>query len=348
MPTKSKYTMSAEQLAILCSQCSMILRSGILFYDGIDILASSYRQSEYGALLETINTYIKQGKAMYEAFKETNAFPAYFLQMIKIAELTGNLESVLHLLSEYYKKEARLKETLRSALTYPLILLFMMAIVIGVMVIQVIPVFIRVYENLGISQEETPILNIGIGIGYAILVLTALIGIAAILLYILYKRHQGKEILLKAARFIPPLHHIFEAQAAQRFSQVVSMALRSGYSLEETIELLPRFMPTASSQKQAKTCYETFLKTNDFDQAIEASHLFAPLQEKMIEVGNETGQVDQVFMELSDLYEKRVDQGIEHIVSIVEPTIVALLTLIVGGILLSTMLPLISLMLSMG
>lgn len=345
---KKTNSLTLEELSLFASQCAMLLKSGIVLLDGIDILKASYNNPRYEAILDSIAHSLEEGESIYTAFKKTNAFPEYMNEMVRIGEETGNLDSIMHDLSIYYRKEAELRTNIKEAILYPLTLLVMMAIVIGVLIMKVIPIFIQVYASLGlqINDGSNSMLQIGVDLGYIILVIVFVFMVLILIGFYLYKRHKGQKIAYFLAKF-KPFSTIIASISAARFCQIFSMSSASGYPLEASLELMPHYMPTPTYQQKAEQIEKTMAQTNDFSQAISASKLFDPLSEKMIDIASSTGQLDGVMLELSDLYTKRADQEIEHIVSIIEPTFVAVLTLLVGGILLSIMLPLVSLMMSM-
>ena len=182
------------QLSLLCAQWAMILKTGILLYDGADILVSTYENTSEQALFERIAGALEEGQPFYEALESTGRFPKYMIEMVRIAERTGNLDVVLDSLSKYYKKEALRNENIQNAIFYPVTLVVMMSVVIAILVVKVIPVFMQVFRNMGVSLDGSTqtILSAGIFVGYAVMVFAILLSVFAIVVIAMWKKGKPK------------------------------------------------------------------------------------------------------------------------------------------------------------
>lgn len=346
---KKTKRIAPEEISVFCSQWAMILRSGILLYDGIDLLLDTYEGSEQAELFDTIRESFSTGEPFYIALKNTNAFPDYMIEMVRMGEQTGNLEQVFDSLALYYKKEAELIENVKNAVFYPLALIVMMSVVIAILVLKVIPIFMKVFDHLGIVLDPTTqaILQAGIVTGYIVMALAFAISVIAIGIGILC--HQGKtqQVLHQMSKCFPFLQKIYHSMAAARYAEILAMALKSGYSINETIDMAADFMPNQASRKQALIAKKTMDEENRLSESLHQAGFYEPIHEKMIEIAEETGQVDQVMEQLAQIYTEQSQNEIDHLVSLIEPVLVAFLTLIVGGILLAIMLPLAGILISM-
>ena len=163
MPKKNITPLSNTEIASFCSQMAMILKSGISSIEGVSIMLQDARGSDEKELLTVMNDVLTHTGILHEALKKTGAFPGYLLNMVRIGEQTGRLDDVMQSLAEYYEKEASLAQTIKNAVTYPLIMIFMMILVIIVLITKVMPVFNQVFKQLG-SEMTGPsgaILHIG-------------------------------------------------------------------------------------------------------------------------------------------------------------------------------------------
>ncbi|EOS60848.1 hypothetical protein C815_00856 [Firmicutes bacterium M10-2] len=338
-----------EEISVFCSQWVMILRSGILLYDGIDLLLDTYEGSEQAQLFEEIHESLSEGEPFYMALKNTGVFPDYMVEMVCMGEQTGNLEQVFDSLTVYYKKEAQLIENVKNAVLYPLALIVMMSVVIAVLVLKVIPIFMKVFDHLGIvldSMTQT-ILQAGIITGYVVMALAFTISVVAIVVLILCYQGKTQQVLHQISKCFPFLNKIYHSMAAGRYADILSMALKSGYSVNETIAMAADFMPNEASRKQALTAKKIMDEENRFSDALHQAAFYEPIHEKMIAIAEETGQIDQAMEQIAQIYSEQSQNEIDHLVSLIEPVLVAFLTLIVGGILLAIMLPLAGILISM-
>jgi type IV pilus assembly protein PilC len=169
--------------------------------------------------------------------------------------------------------------------------------------------------------------------------------IAAVLITLLVIRldRTGKA---RAAvlKWIPALRRTGDKVSASRFAAVMAMMLKSGYPLDESLKLVSGVIADADVARRVQTCREKMASGLSFADAVEQLHIFQPLHQRMIRVGAAAGQVDSVMKKLAEIYEDEADDAITHAVSIIEPTLVALMSVVIGAILLAVMLPLLSLM----
>lgn len=340
----------AIEVSLFCQQAAMILKSGIPLYDGMEVLYQNYRETEYGELFQKIFEGVRDGGTLYDGVNGAGIFPDYMVHMVRVGEMTGKLDDVLEALGEYYEKEDRLHTSIKNAIAYPLVLTAMMAVVIGILVIKVLPVFSEVFKSLGTDLSGTTnlILSGGVTLGRIVLCLTAVFLLASIFLALFWRLGGKKKVLTFCSHFIPSIRHLLEKQSAGRFASVISMVLFSGYSLENALELIPGLLSDEQTAKKAGKCRELLEETGDFANAVEQLELFDPLYRKMLRVGAEAGQTDHVMKRIADIYDAEVEDGIQNLVSWIEPALVAVLTIMIGGILLSVMLPLVSIMTSIG
>ena len=315
---KTKDLPSVE-VSLFCQQAAMILKAGIPLYDGMEVLYQNYKDTPYSAAFQKIYEGVRDGGSLYEGVKAAGFFPKYMVHMIRAGETSGELDQVL--------------------------------------------------LGTGLGGTEGAVLSGGMVLGRIVLAAAAVLLILTLVLFFIWGesfiiwymmrsfgirlkkiiwRTGGKQMLLNAVRMLPPVRRILDKQTAQRFADVIAMVLNSGYPLEHALELIPDLLPDKRNIRKVENCRELVEKDGDFAAAIEKTEIFEPLHQKMIRVGVEAGQTDRVMERMAGIYGMEVDEGIHRMVSWIEPALVAVLTLIIGGILLSVMLPLVSIMMSIG
>lgn len=345
-----KKELPPAETALFCHQAAMILKSGIALYDGIEVMYRSYEDSEHGADFQTICEGVRNGGSLYEGVRAAGFFPDYMVNMVRVGETVGKLDDVLESLGEYYDKEDRLRTAVSNAVVYPLVLVVMMAAVVSILVIKVLPVFSEVFRSLGtgLSASSSAILSGGVMIGRGVLVLTAILLLAALAVGVIWKTGGREEVLALGNRLFPPIRKLMRKQAAQRFAAVLSMVMESGYSLESALDMVPDLLPDKRNTEKARRCKAVMEEGGNFAVAAERADLFEPLHLKMIRVGVEAGQTGKVLERMAGIYGAEVETGIQNLAAWIEPALVGVLTLAIGGILLSVMLPLVSIMASIG
>lgn len=338
--------MPAEEISMFCEQVSLILSSGVPLYDGIEALCDNYKNTGYHAAFERIHQGVRQTGSLYRALKAVNAFPPYMVEMIRIGEQTGKLDHVMEQLGIYYLRESQIKRSIRNAVIYPLGMLLMMAVVIVILVVKVLPIFDQVYRSLGteMSASAVAIMNVGQGVGAGVLIVAGALILAVLLVVLLLRTKARQRVINLVGRVFPPIRRIHSCIAAGRFASNMSMMMGSGYPLEEALPLVSAVFTDPVAKAKVDSCYKDVQHGVAFHEAVARANIFDKLHNKMVQMGYLSGKTDSVMAKLASMYEEELDNDISRVVAMIEPTMVALLSIIIGAILLSVMLPMVSIM----
>lgn len=340
----------AGETALFCSQAALILKAGLPLHDGIASLRQDMEDSRGKRAFDTLVNTLEESGSLYEGVKASGIFPDYMVHMVRIGERAGKLEAVLSSLHRYYLWEEKTQKSIRGAITYPAVLLLMMTVVVSVLVLKVLPIFSQVLTNLGaeLSTLSAALMNFGLTAGKCALGLMVVTAVVLAALYLVSKTRAGAGQLSRLFQWFPLTRRLSGKIAAGRFAGVMEMMLSSGYSLDDALELAPDILDGEGDRKKVRRCRELLSEGKSFAGAMEEMRLFAPLHQRMLQAGEQAGQLDAVLRELTELYEDEVEDSISQLVSFIEPAIVAVLSVIIGVILLSVMLPLSSIMSSIG
>ena len=341
--------LSNMEVSAFCSQMAMILHSGIFAMEGISIMLEDTQTPEEHALLAQIDKTFQKTGLLHESLRKTGAFPEYMLQMIRIGEETGKLDDVLTALSVYYDREASISQTIKNALTYPLIMVFMMIVVILVLVTKVMPVFDQIFRQLGneMTGFSRAALNLGTAINrYSAVLIIVVILLAAAALYF-GKSKKGRRQFRTLAIHIPFIRSFMERLTACRFANGMALTLSSGMSPEECLMLTFGLVEEESFAKKLHLCQKAIENGQELSEAFTEAGVFTGLYARMASIGDRTGALDEVMRDIADRYQEEIDFRFTGIIAALEPTLVIILSLIVGMILLSVMLPLMGIMSSL-
>lgn len=346
---KSRRLLPAGETAVFLRQVSLIMDAGIPVYDGIESLVDSCEDGRTKKAFISLSNDVKETGSLYKAVEKAGYFPDYMVNMINIGEETGKLDDVLKSLASYYEREERTKKTIKSAISYPIILICMMTAVILLLVTKVMPIFEEIFLSLGTNMSETGvgIMNLGFAVGNISLVIVAVILLVIIVSAVLFKMGKS-DILLKTASVIPGIRRLNKKLSSGKFASVIGMMLSSGYSLEKSLKMAPSIVGDKSVREKIEKCEELVKNGTSFPDALSEINLFTKMESRIISVGFKAGQLDSVMGQISASYEEEVGDGIEKAVGYIEPCLVGILSLIIGGILISVMLPLATIMSSIG
>lgn len=338
---KLKWNLAAEELSGFCAQLAMMLNSGMAIYEGMEILVQTHKDSPNAQAYVELNKAMNQTGSLYEAMKMTGGWPRYLVEMTGIGERTGQLEKVMNGLSEYYGREGRIRRAIVSAITYPVVLGVMMLLILLVMIIKVLPVFRRVLGNFGVEMTDSgnTMMQLGVGIGWVMLAVVAVVVLAVLICCLLMRFGCRDKVLAALRRVFPPLRNISTRLASARVASVLSMMIASGFPLDEALEMVPRVLDDAVAQEKIRRVRERVAGDVSFADALVETGLFDEFYSGLIRMGYTVGCADVVMGKVAAEYETRVEDGISSLVSIIEPSLVAILSIVIGAVLLSVMLP---------
>ncbi len=334
--------MEERELAVFCAQLGLILKSGITLHEGTAIMAEDSEEGKIKKVLQNIGEQLEMGKPLDKALAYQGEFPDYMIKMIKIGTQTGRLEQVVMALSDYYEREEALKQSIKGAVFYPLVLCGMMLAVLMVLSIKVLPVFKEVFNNLGgeLSGIAQGFMYFGSVIGqYAYGVIIGIIFLALVALSMI-KTKKGRAISKKFTNKFK----IAEKIAAARFAGVMSLMVASGCGIEEALSMAGELIENQKVYAKVKRCEARVQQGDSFSQIILESGIFPKLTAHMISVGMKTGHIDEVMKQVANQLEEEVQKTLERRVGIIEPLVVAALSIVIGTILISVMLPLMGIM----
>lgn len=341
METTKKVTLlSNTELSGFFQQLSLILNSGISPYEGITIMWEDIDNPQGKALLLSIREQLELGSSLHSALKESGVFPAYALQMINIGEYTGTLDQVTASLADYYAREAQIQSEIKSAVTYPIIMIGIMIIIVGVLVVKVLPIFNQVYQQLG--SEMTGISGNLLNLGYALEHYGLPAAAVLVLLLAVYA------LLVKRGRIKLPFSRVlYEDIAAFRFAAGLSLTLGSGLDANTGLSMLDELTEYEPMKDKIKACREMTENGTELTEALQNTGIFTGLYARLVSMGYRTGNTDKVMAQVAGKYQERVNERTRRLVGLLEPTLVAVLSILVGIILLSVMLPLLGVLTGM-
>ncbi|MEG0792364.1 MAG: type II secretion system F family protein [Lachnospiraceae bacterium] len=338
--------LSNAEISSFCIQMAMILNSGISSMEGISIMTEDAQSEEEELILLSIADTLNATGNLCQSLKHSQVFPDYMVNMIDIGEQSGKLDEVFFSLSEHYDREAGIASAIKNAITYPFIMICMMMLVILVLITKVLPIFAQVFKQLG--HEMTGISKVILNISsllnrYSIVLVFLLIAFVIFFIFCSYSA-IGHTFFTKISHKLTFTKLLSRKIASCRFASGMALTLSSGLDSDQSLKLVGTLVDDSDFQKRILNCKEQISNGIDFSVALSKSGIFSGIYARMVTVGFKTGSLDDVMKKIASQYEDEIDNNISHIISILEPTLVAILSIIVGIILLSIMLPLVGIM----
>ena len=346
-----KLILSNEYISAFCLQIALLLHAGINLADGIHMLAEDESDNQSKELLIFLAEQLDEGIQLSNAMEETGCFPDYVINMAATGEGTGRTEQAYKALADYYNSQKQLNDRIRSALVYPVVLLFLMLIIIGILLIKVLPIFNKVYNQLGSAMEGMAggLLKLGQLLGDILPILGVVIGVFAVAAILILYNSKIRNIVISWLRKQFGEYGLNRKIDMARFASAFTMGMLSGLPMEEAMKLAAAFhqdVPKANERYQK--CITLLEEGEPLAEAMREAKIFEPLYCRMLSLGIKSGNGDEVMEEITRRLNEDAAQSIEDLVSKVEPTIVIMTSMIVGIILIAVMLPLMNIMTTIG
>jgi len=346
---KRKQLTQAET-AEICSGFSLLLHSGLGLADSAWLLEQE-AEGSMKDILTRLGQHLDGGSTLSSAMGVTGGFPGYVVAMTRIGEETGHLEETLGALAEYYTENDRTVRQLKNALTYPCMILLLMLVVIGVLLTKVLPVFDEVYASLGsrLTGISAGLLYLGQLLKATLPVLLAVLALGTILVLAVCLSASLREKAIGAWQKRFGDRGIARKFNNARFARGLAMGLSSGLPLPEAAELAEKLLQhVPGGAKRATLCRNALEQDMALADALQAGDLLPAWAGRMVSAGIRGGNGDQVLEEVARRLLEEARASLEETAARVEPAMVLACSVLVGIILLSTMLPLMNIMASIG
>lgn len=338
--------MDNGRLSVLCTELSEILRSGITPAEGFLIISEQETDGRLRPAYESLCRQLMDGSSVGAAMRGAGVFPEYMLRMISIAEQTGALEKMLRELSEYYERQERLRRTIRSTVSYPLLLSVVVLAVFLVFLTEVLPVFDKVFGQIGADMLPAAVvfLNIGLWLAKAkwwIIGMVSALAAAAITIR-LVPSVNGK-ISAAAGRMFSGTK-TGRKISASRLANVISLAVSGASDINEALELSGEFASGFERDERLEKCRKLVMDGSSFAESAQKSGLFEPVYCRMLYIGERSGSTETIMRDIARRSEEDMEAALDRLTGRIEPIAVTVLSLFVGLLLLSVMLPLVGIM----
>ncbi|MCM1983464.1 type II secretion system F family protein [Lyngbya confervoides] len=335
---------TVKDKALFSRQFAALVNAGVALVRGLGVMAEQCRNPKLKKILLQINTNVQQGMSLSDAMRpHPQAFDQLYVAMIQAGETGGVLDEVLNRLSKLLEDQARLSNQIRSALAYPVIVTIIAVTIFLGMVIFLIPVFDGIFKQLGGSLPPFTQLMVNLSEFlrnplYGFISIAFFVG-ASILLAQYYKTPSGRLNIDRFMLKLPLFGDLIQKTAVARFCRTFGSLSRSGVPILTSLEIV---RDTAGNQVISNAVNEARKEVQGggmLSLALQKEKVFPPLATQMINVGEETGEIDKMLMKVADFYEDEVEQAVKALTSIIEPLMIVVLGGMVGSILVAMYLP---------
>ena len=331
-----------KDISLFCKQMSVMLNSGIPLNNAVDILEQQTDAKNLKASLKVISKSLKEGSQLSKAMLDQEGmFPDLLIRMVQAGEKTGKLDEVLEKMSEHYNKELKTSRQIRGAMIYPAVLAFLAVAAVLALLYIVIPSFSGIFEQSGMDMP-LPTRIVLAASNFVRSYWYILFGVTGILvfLFLRYRSTEAGRYQLDRLKFwLPVIKGPMQKIVTARFASTLAILTSAGIPLVEAIESAAATTNNSVVIEKMKIANEGLQKGERLTGMITATGLFPPMMLSMVKIGEESGSLESMLIKTSDYYEEELETAIKQLLSLLEPAMIIVMGVIIGGIVASVMLP---------
>jgi type IV pilus assembly protein PilC len=332
----------SKSLAVFTRQFSVMIDAGLPLVQCLEILGTQEEDKGFSSVILATRGDVEGGASLADAMKKhPKTFDPLFTNMIAAGEAGGILDTILKRLATYSEKAVKLKSQVQSAMIYPIAVIVIAALVVGVILWKVIPTFANLFAGLGAELPLPTRIVIALSNGLVRFMPFVLVGIGAFVFGFrsYYASANGRRVIDAGVLKLPVLGSLMRKIAVSRFCRTLSTLLASGVSILEALDITARTAGNAIIEEAIQTTRKSIERGETIAQPLKETNVFPSMVVQMISVGEATGALDTMLSKIADFYEEEVDVAVAGLLTLLEPIMIFFLGTVVGGIVIAMYLP---------
>jgi type IV pilus assembly protein PilC len=331
-----------KEISVFSRQFAVMINSGLTLMRALSILVNQTTNQYFAGVIENVRRDIENGSSLSQALgRHPKQFNNLYIAMIRAGESGGNLDRTLSELAATIEKQVELRGKIRSALAYPVAVLSLVFLILLAMLIFIVPVFKKMYADLG-GKLPAPTLLL-VGISDIVIHGLPLVIVGVIAMVFGYRRwvrtRTGKATRDQLVLKIPVFGSLIRKTAMARFASTLSTLLSSGVPVLESLEITSETVGNSVVAAGVHAVSEGTKRGDPLTRGLQDHPVFPPMVTQMMAVGEETGALDTLLSKVADFYEEEVNRTVDALTSLLEPVLITILGSAVGGMVISLYLP---------
>lgn len=333
---------SRTDLVMFTRQLATMVGSGLALLEALEVLGEQAESKGMKMTCQKLVSEVRSGVDLSTAMESCpKAFEPLYVSMVRAGEVSGQMDTILVRLAEYLESANRLRSEIRSAMTYPVISLFLVLGITTFLMLGVVPGFRTVFESL--DAELPAITKFTLNSAdflkeHWAIVFGGLFG-SAVGVFMFKKTKKGAELFDKLALRVPIIGPLVRKIALARFSRTFATLIRSGVPIMATLDIVA---DTAGNQVVSQVVLdsrESVRSGNQLSEPLSKSKVFPPMVVRMIAIGERTGSLETLLEKIAEFYDQQVKSAVKSLTSLIEPILISVMGVIVGGVVMSVFLP---------
>ena len=331
-----------DDLVVFSRQLATMIDAGIPLVNALGILSEQIENENLRGVIGVVRQDIEAGMSFCDALaKHPAVFSDLFVNMAKAGEASGMLNEILDRLATFMEKQSALNRKIISSLVYPAVVVSMAIIITALLLLKVVPTFKGIFDSLGGTlplPTQVLILISDILRKYFIYTMIVL-GIGVYLFKKYLKTEKGRYQFDRQALNFPVFGALLRKLAVAKFSRTFSTLVKSGVTVLNALDIVSKTAGNKVVEEAVLNCSKSVRDGEPISRPLAKSGVFPPMVTRMINVGEQTGQLEKMLSKIADFYDEQVDAAASALTSMIEPMVIAFLGIVIGGIVISLFLP---------
>jgi type IV pilus assembly protein PilC len=331
-----------KQIVIFTRQFATMINAGLPLVQCLNILAAQQENAAFAKVIAQIKGDVESGQSLAEALKKhPKVFNELYINLVEAGETGGILDVILNRLSSYIEKTEKLKKKVKGAMVYPAVVLGVSVIVTAIILLFVIPVFEKMFSEVGQALPAPTRIVIGLSRFVSQNLLFMIIGAGAFiyLLRTFYRTARGKYLIDDLLLKLPVFGLLLRKVAVAKFTRTFGTMVSSGVPILEAMDIVAKSAGNKVVEKAVVKARASIAQGRTIAEPLAESKVFPPMVTQMIGVGEASGELDTMLNKIADFYDDDVDAAVNTLTSMMEPIMMIVLGGVVGGLVISMYLP---------
>jgi type IV pilus assembly protein PilC len=333
---------AAKNVAVFTRQFSVMIDAGLPLVQCLEILGNQEEDKNFAETILQTRSDVESGASLADAMKKhPKVFDPLFSNMIAAGEAGGILDTILKRLATYIEKSVKLKSQVKSAMVYPIAVIVIATLVVGVILWKVIPTFAALFAGLGATLPLPTRFVIWLSNSLVNFMPFIIVGLIAVSygLKQYYGTDKGRHVIDRLTLRAPVLGLLMRKIAVARFCRTLATLLSSGVPILDGLEITAKTSGNAIVEDAIMATRKSIERGETISAPLRETNVFPPMVTQMIGVGETTGALDTMLSKIADFYEEEVDTAVAGLLTLLEPIMIAFLGGVVGGIVIAMYLP---------
>jgi len=343
LPTFGSGKVAVKDVAVFFRQFSVMIDAGLPLVQCLEILAANQENQSFQKTLTGVRTTVEGGATLANAMRQfPNVFDDLTTNMIEAGETGGILDIILQRLATYVEKAVRLRAAVKSALIYPVAVVSIATLIVGALLKWVVPIFANLFAGLGVNLPLPTRIVMGLSAFVQTFWWMFLVGAVGLVFGIkqIRKHPRGRYYMDKGLLYLPVLGSLLRKIAVGRFTRTLGTLITSGVPILEGLAITAKTSGNAVLEEALMKVRKAIEEGRTIVDPLRECGVFPNMVTQMIGVGEATGAMDSMLQKIADFYEEEVDAATKDMLAMLEPLIIGMLGITIGGIVISLYMPL--------